>query len=45
MYFLEINTVPGMSEMSIVPQQAAAFGYKLPELFDMILEDTLSQKK
>ncbi|MEI6123260.1 MAG: D-alanine--D-alanine ligase [Bacteroidota bacterium] len=41
MYFLEINTVPGMSEMSIIPQQAKAFGLQLPELINMIIENAL----
>jgi D-alanine-D-alanine ligase len=33
MYFLEVNTVPGLSEASIVPQQARADGISLTELF------------
>lgn len=45
MFFLEVNTVPGMSEMSIVPQQAKAFGYKLPVFLDMLIEDALEHKK
>lgn len=40
LYFLEINTVPGMSEASIVPKQAATLGISLSALFDTILEDT-----
>lgn len=38
-YFLEINTVPGMTEESIVPKQAAAYGMSLEELFGMAVED------
>ncbi len=45
MYFLEINTVPGMSEMSIIPQQATVFGYSLSELLNMLLENALQQKR
>ncbi|HOY32538.1 MAG TPA: D-alanine--D-alanine ligase [Bacteroidales bacterium] len=41
MFFLEVNTIPGMSEMSIVPQQAKVFGYKLPVFLDMLIEDAL----
>ena len=38
-YFLEINTVPGMTAESIVPKQAAAAGIALGELYGMIVED------
>ena len=43
-YFLEINTVPGMSEASIVPQQLHAIGLSLPEAFTLLIEDSLTQK-
>lgn len=33
LYFLEVNTVPGMSELSIVPQQAVKAGISLRDLF------------
>ncbi|WP_397446417.1 D-alanine--D-alanine ligase [Polaribacter sp. R77954] len=33
-HFLEMNTVPGMTEESILPQQAQKAGISLPELFD-----------
>lgn len=39
-YMIEINTIPGMSAQSIIPQQAAAMGMTLRELFDLIIEDT-----
>lgn len=32
-FFLEVNTVPGMSELSIVPQQSLKAGISLKELF------------
>ncbi len=38
-YFLEINTVPGMTEESIIPKQAKAAGIDLAELYGMIIED------
>ncbi len=37
-YFLEINTVPGMSAESIVPKQAAYMGIDLKDLFEMVIE-------
>ncbi len=33
LFFLEVNTVPGLSEASIVPQQAKADGISLSDLF------------
>ena len=45
LYFLEINTVPGMSEASIVPQQAKIFGYTLSEFIGMLIEDAMYIKK
>ncbi len=33
-HFLEMNTVPGMTEESILPQQAAAAGISLKDLFE-----------
>ena len=36
-YFLEINTVPGMTEMSLVPQQVRAAGMTIGEFLDKLL--------
>ena len=38
-YFLEINTVPGMTKESLIPQQAKAAGINLEDLYSMVLED------
>jgi D-alanine-D-alanine ligase len=38
-FFIEINTVPGMTEESIVPKQAVAAGISLKELYSMTVED------
>jgi D-alanine-D-alanine ligase len=38
-FFLEINTVPGMTEESLVPQQAKAAEIRLDDLYGMVLED------
>ena len=40
-YFLEVNTLPGMTDTSLVPQEAAAVGISYGELCEMILEDGL----
>lgn len=41
LYFLEINITPGMSETSIVPQQAAVEGISITELFTAVIEEAL----
>jgi len=41
LYFLELNSIPGMSAVSIIPKQAQAFGLTLRELFEMALEEAL----
>jgi len=38
-YFLEINTVPGMTGESIIPKQAEAAGINLEELYSSVIED------
>jgi D-alanine-D-alanine ligase len=43
-YLLEINTVPGQSEASIIPQQVRAMGLSLTEFYTSLIEDALSRK-
>jgi len=38
-YMLEINTVPGQSEASIVPQQVIAMGWSLKEFYSALIEE------
>ncbi len=38
-YMLEINTVPGQSEASIVPQQVRAMGWSLKEFYSALIEE------
>lgn len=38
-HFLEVNTVPGISEASIVPKMAIASGLTLQAFFDRLLEE------
>jgi D-alanine-D-alanine ligase len=42
LYFLEVNIVPGISEASILPQQAAFMGVSLTNLFNMALDNILT---
>ncbi len=39
LYFIEINTVPGLSPASIVPKQAEAMGIPIGELFNTVVEN------
>lgn len=40
-YFLEVNTVPGLTHESIVPKMAKEMGISLSELFAMMIEDAV----
>ncbi len=42
-YMLEINTVPGQSQASIVPQQVAAMGSTLNQFYTVLLNECLAQ--
>ncbi len=42
-FFLEANTIPGMSEQSIVPQQARAYGWTITELLDAAVDEALAR--
>jgi D-alanine-D-alanine ligase len=42
---LEVNTVPGQSEASIVPQQLKVFGWTLKQFYSALIEEALAQKK
>ena len=41
-YMLEINTIPGQSEASIVPQQVRAMGWSLKEFYTKLVEECLN---
>lgn len=41
-YLLEINTVPGQSEASIVPQQVRANGWNLKDFYSALIEEALA---
>ncbi len=41
-YFLEINTIPGLSAESVLPKQVQIYGLTLEELFSMVIEDALT---
>ena len=41
-YFLEANTVPGMTDTSFIPQQVRAMGYELTTVLSLIIENGIS---
>jgi D-alanine-D-alanine ligase len=40
-YFMEVNTVPGMSKESIVPQQVRAFGLTVSDFYTKLIDDAI----
>jgi len=41
-FMLEVNTVPGQSEASIVPQQVKAMGWSLKEFYTALIEEAFT---
>jgi D-alanine-D-alanine ligase len=41
-YMLEVNTVPGQSDASVIPQQVRAMGWKLTDFYTAIIEEALN---
>ena len=44
-FLIEINTIPGLSEESIIPQQALCYGMSLKEFFNISIENMFSHDK
>ncbi|MFZ8961550.1 MAG: D-alanine--D-alanine ligase family protein, partial [Flavobacteriaceae bacterium] len=44
-HLLEINTVPGMTARSIIPQQVEAMGMNLKEFFTLLLKEALTENQ
>lgn len=42
-YMLEVNTVPGQSEASIIPQQVNALGWNLKEFYSQLIQDSFEK--
>ncbi len=43
-YFLEVNTLPGLTETSLIPKAVGAVGAKLPDFLDHLVTLALSRK-
>ncbi len=42
LYFLELNSIPGMSRESIIPQQVSYVGLQMEDVLQMVIADKLS---
>jgi D-alanine-D-alanine ligase len=43
-YLLEINSIPGQSTLSLVPQQVRAMGWDLTDFYTRLVEEALSRR-
>jgi len=44
-FFLEVNTVPGLTEQSIIPKMTRAYGWSVTELFTRMIEESLDGRQ
>ncbi|MCK4751060.1 MAG: D-alanine--D-alanine ligase, partial [Bacteroidales bacterium] len=42
LYFLELNSIPGMSRESIIPKQVESAGLTMEEVLQWVIEDAIS---
>ena len=42
-HFIEVNSIPGLTKESILPQQAAQAGISMPDLFDNAIQEALQK--
>jgi D-alanine-D-alanine ligase len=40
-YFIEINTIPGQTATSFIPQQVAAMGIELKDFYSLVIEEAI----
>ena len=45
LYFLEINTIPGMTSASLVPQQVRTAGIEMKDFLSQIIENSTPLKR
>ena len=41
LYFLELNSIPGMSEKSVIPKQVNSMGMKMEEVLQQVIDNAL----
>ena len=42
-YFLELNSIPGMSRESIIPKQVDSMVLKMEDVLQQVIEDSISR--
>ena len=42
-YFLELNSIPGMSEESIIPKQVSTMGLEMPDLLQQVIDEVMGR--
>ena len=42
-YFLELNSIPGMSRESIIPKQVNSMGMKMEDVLQQVIEEAISR--
>ncbi len=42
-YFLELNSIPGMSRESIIPKQVDSIGMKMEDVLQQVIDDSISR--
>ncbi len=45
LYILETNTIPGMTQTSLLPREAAAIGFSFGELLEILLQNAILKNK
>jgi D-alanine-D-alanine ligase len=43
LYFLELNSIPGMSGESVIPMQVASMGMKMEEVLQQVIEQSIAR--
>ena len=43
-YFLELNSIPGMSRESIIPKQVDSIGLKMEDVLQQVIDDSISRR-
>jgi D-alanine-D-alanine ligase len=43
-HMIEVNTIPGLSPQSIIPQQVTAYGWTMKQMVNELLEETLHKQ-
>ncbi|MCK5066267.1 MAG: D-alanine--D-alanine ligase, partial [Bacteroidales bacterium] len=43
LYFLELNSIPGMSGESVIPKQVASMGMKMEDVLQQVIEISIAR--